>query len=274
MNSRRAQEFLEQINAHHFIGAVQSLRHGRLVDAWAGPTVVRQDASRRFPGYDGSYLDPTERFLIAPPKRGIPFIRPAQPGLKIPVIAFGGSNVWAEALEGTISDGTQISNTVTETIVCPDFQFPGNYMQPGRIVRVWAFGVMSNVVTTPGTLTLRLRWGGVSGTAILVSAAQGLDTTARTNSLWMLVANIIVRASGTAGSFMSGGIMFGNVLSSTAANLLPALLGSAGTPLASGNAAVSVDTSVAKSLSVTGQFSVATNPTNLTCQQRIIEVMN
>jgi hypothetical protein len=35
-----------------------------------------------------------------------------------------------------------------------------------------------------------------------------------------------------------------------------------------------VDTTANKLLSITGAFSVATSPTNLTCQQRIIEALN
>ena len=191
-----------------------------------------------------------------------------------PGLQGGGVQGWQETLESIISDGTQISNTVTETIVTPDFNVPAYYMAQGRTIRMWAFGVMSNVVTTPGTLTLRGRWGGVGGTALFQSAAQGLDTTARTNSLWAMLAYITCRTAGSTGAFMSGGIMWGNVLSSTAANLLPALLGSAGTPLASGSAAVTVDTTTAKLLSLSAQFSVSTSPTNLTCQQRTIEVLN
>ncbi len=185
-----------------------------------------------------------------------------------------GANNWVETLDSITADGAQISNTVSETIICPDFSIPAYYMVPGRTLRIYAFGVMSNVVTTPGTLTMRVRWGGVAGTVLVASAAQGLDTTARSNSLWMLEAWIACRSSGASGSFMSGGIFMGNVLSSTAANLLPALLGSAGAPLASGNAAVTVDTTTAKLLSVTAQFSVATSPTNLTCQNRVIKVIN
>lgn len=187
----------------------------------------------------------------------------------------GGVQGWEETLESTTSDGTQISNSTSETIVVPDFNIPAYYMAPGRTFRLWAFGVNSNVVTTPGTLTMRVRWGGVAGTVLLASAAQGLDTTARTNALWCLMAYVTCRTAGATGTFMSGGFFQQiNLLSSTAANLLPALLGSAGAPLASGNAAVTVDTTTAKLLSITAQFSVATSPTNLTCQQRIIEVLN
>jgi hypothetical protein len=185
-----------------------------------------------------------------------------------------GANNWVETLDSLTADGTQISNTTSETIICPDFSIPAYYMVPGRTLQIWAMGVMSNVVTTPGTLTMRARWGGVAGTVLLASAAQGLDTTARTNSLWALECWIACRSAGSSGAFMSGGIFWGNVLSSTAANLLPALLGSAGAPLASGNAAVTVDTTTAKLLSLTAQFSVSTSPTNLTCQQRVIKVIN
>lgn len=186
----------------------------------------------------------------------------------------GGVQGWEETLESITADGTQISNSTAETIVCPDFNIPAYYMAPGRTIRIWTYGVMSNVVTTPGTLILAVRWGGVAGTMLCQSAALGLDTTARTNSLWCASVYVVCRTAGSSGTFMSGGTMDCNVLSSTAANLLPQLMGSAGTPLASGNAAVTVNTTIANLLSVTAKFSVSTSPTNLTAQQRILEVLN
>jgi hypothetical protein len=186
-----------------------------------------------------------------------------------------GANNWVETLDTLTADGTQISNSTSETIVCPDFNIPGYYMVQGRTLEIYAFGVVSNVVTTPGTLTMRVRWGGVAGTLLAATAALALDTTARTNALWMMRATLVCRSPGATGSFMNSGEFWTpDTLSSTAANLLPALMGSAGNPLASGNAAVTVDTTTAKLLSVTAQFSVSTNPTNLTCQQRIIRVIN
>lgn len=185
-----------------------------------------------------------------------------------------GMNNWVETLNSLIADGTQISNSTSETIICPDFNIPAYYMAPGRTLEIEASGVMSNVVTTPGTLTFRVRWGGVGGTLLCATAALALDTTARTNSAWHLHAVVVCRTDGSSGTFLSQGIVHNNTLSSTAANLLPALMGSAGNPLASANAAVTVDTTAAKLLSVTAQFSVSTNPTNLTCQQRIIKAIN
>lgn len=214
---------------------------------------------------DGTWREQPNKHLLAKGIKAIP--------KELRKVA--GVQGWEEALDSIISDGTQISNTTTETIVCPDFSIPAFYMAPGRTLRLWTYGVCSNVVTTPGTLIHRVRWGGVAGTVLLASGAQGLDTTARTNALWYHMAYIVCRTAGSSGTFMSGGILGQvNLLSSTAANLLPALLGSAGAPNANGNAAVTVDTTTAKLLSVTAQFSVSTNPTNLTAQQRIIEALN
>lgn len=182
---------------------------------------------------------------------------------------------FTETLDVLVADGTQISNSTSETIVCPDFSIPAYFMQPGRTLYIDASGVASNVVTTPGTLTMRLRWGGVAGTVLAATAAQGLDTTAHTNAAWRLEAWVTCRSAGASGTFLTYGTFeLFSLLSSSAANLLPALMGSAGAPGASANAAVTVDTTTAKLLSLTAQFSVATNPTNLTCQQRIIQLVN
>src|SRR6266545_580811 len=116
-----------------------------------------------------------------------------------------GAQNWVETLDGIVADGTQISNSTAETIICPDFNIPAYYMVPGRILGIWASGVCSNVVTTPGTLTLRIRWGGVAGVVLLASAALGLDDAARTNALWNLYARIVCRTAGATGTFMSGG---------------------------------------------------------------------
>jgi hypothetical protein len=218
-----------------------------LLDVWAGDTVVI-NGRRHFTMPDGRLM---------------------------PEIAGGGAQGWEELIDTIVVDGAQIANTVTETIICPDFNLPAYYMAPGRTLQLRAFGVNSNVAGTPGTLTFRVRWGGVAGTVLLATAALGLDTAAHTNALWSLNAIIVCRTAGATGTFVSSGqVEVYGLLASTAANLLPQLMGSAGTPGASGNAAVTVNTTIANLLSLTAQFNVATNPTNLTCQQRLVEVLN
>jgi hypothetical protein len=221
-----------------------------------------------------------ESALVAPPtmfQRALLRACPWLPRNFTPPAWMRGRGVqgWVEALDSIVADGTQISNSTAEAIICPDFNIPAFYFAPGRTLRYWAFGVMSNVVTTPGTFIYRIRWGGVAGVVLVQSGAQGLDTTAHTNALWAAWTYIVCRTAGATGTFMSGGQWANfNLLASTAANLLPAMLGSAGAPGASGNVAVTVDTTAAKLLSGTGTFSVATSPTNLTCQQRVIEALN
>lgn len=175
-----------------------------------------------------------------------------------------------ECLVSRTADATQVSNTTTETIIVPDYTFPANYFYQGRTLRGLLKGVCSNVVTTPGTLTYRLRMGAttLSATAVSASNALGLDTTARTNFPWEMRFTIVCRSSGTAGTaLMTGQIEQSNVLSSTAANLLPQFIP------ASSIAAGTVDTTIANLFSVSAQFSVATNPTNLTVNTYILEAL-
>jgi hypothetical protein len=170
---------------------------------------------------------------------------------------------FGENLISMISDATQISNTVTETILVPDYVIPANYLgYPGATLRGRIRGVCSNVVTTPGTLTYRVRIGTttLSATAVIASRAIGLDTTAQTNAPFQFDFEIVTRLTGASGTaLMSGSVQQFNVLASAAANLLPT------------NTAQTVNTTVANFLSVSAQFSVATNPTNITAQMYILE---
>lgn len=175
-----------------------------------------------------------------------------------------------ECLVSAVADATQISNTTTETIAVSDYTFPANYFYQGRTLRGLVKGVCSNVVTTPGTVTYRLRMGTttLSATYAVASNALGLDTTARTNWPWELRFTIVCRSVGTAGTaLMTGQVEQSNVLASTAANLLPQMLP------ASAPAAGTVNTTVANILSVSAQFSVATSPTNLTANVYILEAL-
>jgi hypothetical protein len=176
---------------------------------------------------------------------------------------------WEEALDAIIADGTAVT-AAAETIVCPDFNIPAFYMAPGRVLRIWAAGIISTVVTTPGTGVWRVRWGGVGGVQLLATAAQNFNTAVQTSVGWNITAFIVCRTAGATGTFMSSGqLETFDILDTTSANLKASVMGSAGT---GSNAAVTVDTTVAKLLSVTFTQTLTTG--SLTCQQRIIEVLN
>jgi hypothetical protein len=174
----------------------------------------------------------------------------------------------AETMFSMSSDYTQLSNSTSETIIVPDTTIPANFFTLGATLRGRIRGVCSNVVTTPGTLTYRIRMGTttLSATAVVASRALGLDTTAQTNAAWTMDFEIVCRVVGASGTCLfTGEVRQFNQLASTAANLLPIFLPSAA------NAAQTVNTTVANILSVSAQFSVATSPTNLTAQEYILE---
>ncbi len=177
---------------------------------------------------------------------------------------------WEELLYSHVVDATQISNTVSETIMIPDFVLPAKYWYAGRTLKVTLVGVMSNVVTTPGTLTIRSRLGGVAGTSLCASAALALNTTAQTNASICIEFWHVCRIAGlsaTSGTmFTTGRVALGNSRSTQGLiDMAPA----------TGNAAVaSLDLTSATTMSYTAQFSVSTNPTNLTINIATIEAMN
>lgn len=174
-----------------------------------------------------------------------------------------------------IADGTQILNTVTETIMAPDFAFAANdsRIYPGAAINVRCYFDVSNVVTTPGTLTFRLRWGGVAGTVLVASAAIALDTVARSNYSGMLDADIIWRTIGSAGSAYAMGMVVVTdipAISSPPNGTVPPFMMPATGPAVTS----SLDTTTAKNLSVTAQFSVSTATTQLTNHIRILTLRN
>lgn len=179
-------------------------------------------------------------------------------------------NPYESPLVVDLADGTQIAASTAEAIICPDFQFAANdpRIYPGAQFNLRCYGDISFVITTPGTVTFRLRWGGVAGTVLAVSGAYAPDPTAAlANRSYMLDMDLVWRTVGPAGSAFAMGQMQMNDFDDASAtslqgNLNMGLYGSAG---ANTPAVVSsLDTTTAKALSVTAQFSVNTAGTQLT----------
>jgi len=182
-------------------------------------------------------------------------------------------NYYTSPLLIDVADGTQILNSTAETIIASDFTFSANdnRLYQGAAFNIRAWFDVSNVVTTPGTLTLRIRWGGVAGTVLATTGAIALSATARTTYAGSLDADLTFRSVGSAGSaFCMGRAFLNNV--PVAADSLPQGIYTLGSGGANAPAvASSLDTTTAKALSVTAQFSVNTATTQLTCHQRILK---
>lgn len=171
-----------------------------------------------------------------------------------------------------VADGTAVSATTSETIICPDFTFSAsdNRLYQGAAFNIRCRFDVSNVVTTPGTLTLRIRWGGVAGTVVASTGAITLSSTARATYAGRLDADLVFRSVGSAGSvFCMGDVILNDVPAGTdSAPQGVYTMGSAGANVPAAVAAI--DTTTAKALSVTAQFSVNTADTQLTNHIRIL----
>ncbi len=179
---------------------------------------------------------------------------------------------WEEALYCSVASATQISNSTAETIAVPDTSIPAKYWYAGRTLKATLIGGISCVVTTPGTLTLRARYGGVAGTVLAASAALALNIVAQTSDTFWLEFLLTARAVGWSAT---SGSMWTTGRACLGTSRVAASVGVMDMIPANGNAVVtSLDLTSAGTLSFTATFSVNTSPTNLIVDQFTLEALN
>jgi hypothetical protein len=178
--------------------------------------------------------------------------------------------------ENTVQAANVIANTVTETAfvsALPVWQnldgvsnvaIPGS--NAGRMIKLKCFGYISSLVTTPGTLTLKLKWG---ATIIGQTAAIQLPAAAMVNNAWELDAFILIVEAWTSGRIACQGTGWMDMgLNSGAAAMLPFAMLNVGT-VKTGQ--VVVNTTLAASITLTAQFSIANAANSITLSQMIAE---
>jgi len=140
-------------------------------------------------------------------------------------------NTWVGLVNNVSADGTALTASVTETSIVSalhKYTLPANFCDfVGKKFRITAYGRISTV-TTPGTLTLKIKFGSI---AVFTSGAMSLNASAKTSVGWKLdllceVRSIGVSTSATVfgmGTFESEGAVGGSVPTSggLAAFLLP-----------------------------------------------------
>ena len=172
------------------------------------------------------------------------------------------------------TDGTQVIATTSETVMCPDYTFAADALEVGDAFVYDLWGNMSTVITTPGTVTFRLRWGGVGGTTLAASGAFAPDTTAASTTVSYRVTWVVVcRSLGATGSLFAMGQIGWNDFDDTSAATIVGNLNMGFAPV-SAPAATTVSTVAAAALSPTVQFSVTTATTQLTNHIAILESIN
>lgn len=179
------------------------------------------------------------------------------------------TNSWQETLVTTQVDGAALTNSVAATSLLPGQAkviLPSQFFStPGKTLRIKGSGRLSNIVTTPGTLTLDVR---LNSTPIIVfnGGAMQMSATAGTNNTIRFELVLIARTvgAGTATTLMATG-MAQCVGLAAATTLLPATAPAVGTGF---------DMTVANVLDLFGTFSIANAGNSFTLHTYTVESLN
>lgn len=103
---------------------------------------------------------------------------------------------WGETLISAQGDGTAVTGTAAATLLPTSAKavLPANYFTIGRTLRINAWGRISNIVTTPGTLTLDFR---LNNGLVFASGAIPLNVVAKTNVSWRVILMLTCRSIGS-----------------------------------------------------------------------------
>lgn len=183
---------------------------------------------------------------------------------------------WQETLVSAFSDGTAVTATAEGSLLAGQAKFtiPGNFLDfAGKKLRVRAAGRISNIVTTPGTLTLKCKMGPTSTIIAANSGALQLNAVAKTNVTWALDWALDLRTlgSGTAAAFMHTGVWQSE---SVVGSPVPSAGGAGQLMIPASAPAVGTgfDSTVANIFDLTAQFSLTGNSIQL--HQFTLESMN
>lgn len=185
---------------------------------------------------------------------------------------------WQETLVIAQSDGAALTNTLVETSLLPGqakYVLPANFLDYiGKTLRVRATGRISTVVTSPGTLTFRVKLN-TTPIAVAVSPAFALNVAAKTNVTWLLEWSLTARTigSGTAATLLHTGYwqseaVIGSPLPSAGGSgqlMIPASAPAVGTGF---------DSTVPNLVDLTAQWGTANAANSLQLHQYALESLN
>jgi len=189
-------------------------------------------------------------------------------------------NSYESVLISTQADGSALASSTAATSLLPTSAktkiWPLFCRNPEKILRITAHGRISTLVTTPGTLTLELRFIDSAATTVSVfsSGAMTLNTTAQTNTPWILTVYAHVRALGSTATLFGYGTWTSHaVIGSSAIGTA-----GAGTQMLPYNAAPAVGTAfnatLENQIDLFGTWSVNSASNSITLHNFIVESLN
>jgi hypothetical protein len=184
---------------------------------------------------------------------------------------------WQETLVSANTAGTLFNTYTTAKTVLPVgclVTLPANWWYVGRSIRVTVAGAISNIVTTPGTITLQCNLGAV---AAFSTGAIQLNATAHTTLPFWFDALLTCRAVGAStsanlmGQARVSGIMFTNTAGQTdSVNGHPSLMVPATAPAVG----TGFDSTAAQTLDFFAGFSISNAGNGIQIQQYLVEALN
>jgi len=173
--------------------------------------------------------------------------------------------------------GTAFNTFTTAKTVIPPiclFQLPPNYLYIGKKFRTTVLGSISNIVTTPGTITFQINMGTVAAWS---SGAVQLNATAHTTLPFRLVVEWTVRAIGnsTSANIIGVGTVTGIMFTNTAGqvdsvNGIPSIVVPATAPAVG----TGFDSTVAQTLDLFVGFSISNIGNQIQIQDYLVEALN
>lgn len=125
---------------------------------------------------------------------------------------------WQETLVSQQGAGTAFNTyTAAKSVINPQalWVMPAGYLSVGKMLKITAFGSISNIVTTPGTINFQVKIGTV---AAFDTGAIQLNATAHTTLPFWIEVVLSCRSigSGTGSTFMSYSSVTGRMFTLTA----------------------------------------------------------
>lgn len=164
-------------------------------------------------------------------------------------------------------DGPAVTNTTTiGSLLQPQDKIvvPGGQIQVGTGIRIHLLARVSTVVTTPGTLTISVRY---NASVIAASTAFALSATAQTNDTFLCDVNLTCRTEGLSGNFMFDGLVASNVFTNAFSTQF---FGPSTAPVVG----ATTDLSINGFIDVAAAWSIANAANSITAHQIQIEFLN
>lgn len=180
---------------------------------------------------------------------------------------------WDTTLVSSAVDGSAVTGTAAASLLPAASRLTinsGFFSRAGQVLRIHAAGRVSNIVTTPGTLTLTANLGPTSNIAVWSSGAIALNVAAKTNVSWTLDLELTLRAvgAGTATNWIGIGQWTSeSVVGAAAGTAVPVLVPASVPAVGTG-----CDSTVANILDLQATFSLTGN--SMTLHQYTAEAIN